>query len=74
MPRKLRQLRADLAREGWKIDHYTGSHQIWKHPLLPGEEVNLAGHDGADAHHYQEKDVRAAVAMARDARRRSQQP
>lgn len=72
MPRKLRQLRADLAREGWKVDHYTGSHQIWKHPLLPGDEVNLAGKDGADAHHYQEKDVREAVARVRAARGRSQ--
>lgn len=74
MPRKLRQLRADLTREGWMIDHQTGSHQIWKHPLLPGEEVNLAGNDGVDAHHYQEKDVRQAVSRAREARRRLQQP
>ena len=74
MPRKLRQLRAELARESWKVDHQTGSHEIWKHPLLPGDEVNLAGKDGADAHRYQEKDVRGAVARAREARRRLQQP
>jgi predicted RNase H-like HicB family nuclease len=47
----------------------TGSHQIWKHPLLSGVEINLAGHDGADAHQYQERDVRDAVLRARDALR-----
>ena len=74
MPGKLRQLRADLAREGWAIDHQSGSHQIWKHTLLPGDEVNLAGSEGADAHRYQEKDVREAVARVREARRRLQLP
>jgi hypothetical protein len=28
MPRKLRELRADLRRAGWEIDRQTGSHQI----------------------------------------------
>jgi predicted RNA binding protein YcfA (HicA-like mRNA interferase family) len=72
VPRKLRALRADLAREGWRIVRQTGNHQIWKHPLLPGEEVNLAGNDGADAHRYQERDVREAVTQAREARGRQQ--
>jgi hypothetical protein len=67
MPPKLRTLRAELARAGWQIDHQTGSHQIWKHPLLPGDVVNLAGNDGADAHRYQERDVRAAIERARKA-------
>jgi predicted RNA binding protein YcfA (HicA-like mRNA interferase family) len=49
MPRKVRQLRADLRRAGWGVVRQFGSHQIWKHPLLPGVEVNLAGQDGADA-------------------------
>lgn len=72
MPRKLRTLRTDLAREGWRIVRQTGSHQIWKHSLLPGEEVNLAGNDGADAHRYQKRDVREAVTRAREARWRQQ--
>ena len=70
MPRKVRQLRADLRRAGWDVDRQTGSHQIWKHPLVPGVEVNLAGQDGADAYRYQERDVREAVRLAREARRR----
>jgi predicted RNA binding protein YcfA (HicA-like mRNA interferase family) len=69
MPRKVRQLRADLRRVGWSIVRQAGSHQIWKHPLLPGVEVNLAGQDGADAHRYQERDVREAVRLAREAQR-----
>lgn len=51
MPRKLRELRADLRRQGWNVVRQTGSHQIWKHPRLPEAEVNLAGQDGADARH-----------------------
>jgi predicted RNA binding protein YcfA (HicA-like mRNA interferase family) len=66
MPRKLRQLRADLRRAGWNVVRQTGSHQIWKHPLLQGVEINIAGQDGSDAHQYQERDVREAVRQARD--------
>ena len=65
MPRQMRELRADLRRSGWDIVRQTGSHQIWKHSLVPGVEVNLVGQDGADAHHYQERDVREAVRRAR---------
>lgn len=72
MPRKLRQLRADLRRAGWIIDRQSGSHQIWKHALLPAQEVNLAGADGSDAHRYQERDVREAVRLAQEAQRRQQ--
>ncbi len=68
MPRKIRQLRADLRRAGWDIVRQAGSYQIWRHPLLPGVEVNFAGQDGADAHRYQERDVREAVRQAREAR------
>lgn len=73
MPRKLRELRRDLRREGWYIDRQKGSHQTWRHLLLPGESVTLAGHDGADAHGYQEDEVREAVADARKAQAAQQQ-
>ena len=69
MPRKIRELRADLRRAGWDVIRQSGSHQIWKHPLVPGVEVNVAGHDGADAREYQERDVREAVRRARAAQR-----
>lgn len=69
MPRKIRQLRADLRRAGWDVVRQAGSHQIWKHPRLPGVEVNIAGNDGADAHRYQERDVREAIRLAREAQK-----
>ena len=61
MPRKLRELRADLRRAGFVQDHQTGSHQIWKHDEFPEVVVNIAGSDGDDAKPYQEKDVRRAL-------------
>jgi hypothetical protein len=73
MPRKLRELRAELRQAGFAIDHQTGSHQVWKHPLLPGISANLAGNDGADAKRYQEVQVRRAM-EALDAARKRQQP
>lgn len=72
MPRKIRERRADLRRAGFAIDHQTGSHQVWKHPLIPGSSANLAGRDGADARPYQEHQVRQAVQALREARRRQQ--
>jgi predicted RNA binding protein YcfA (HicA-like mRNA interferase family) len=71
MPRKLRELRRDLRRAGWYVERARGSHQTWRHPLLKGQTVILAGHDGADAHGYQEDDVRAAVTLARTAQQRT---
>lgn len=74
MPRKLRRLRADLLHAGWHVERQSGtSHQIWRHPLIPDLEVNLAGQDGTDAKPYQERDVREAVRRADEARHRSQQ-
>ncbi len=70
MPRKLRDLRTDLQRAGFAVDHQTGSHQVWKHPLLPGLSVVLAGRDGADAKPYQEAQVRQALEALGAAQRR----
>ena len=72
MPRKLRELRADLRRAGFAIDHQTGSHQVWKHPLLPGIGANVAGRDGADAKGYQEAEVRRALQALSKAQRKGQ--
>ena len=70
MPRKLRQLRVDLRRAGFAIDHQRGSHQVWKHPLIPSVSANLAGADGADAKPYQEQEVRSALRRLEEAQRR----
>ena len=67
MPRKVRELRADLRRAGFTMQpgRGKGSHTFWEHPLLPGHEVTLSGHDGDDARPYQEKEVRDALAALR---------
>lgn len=71
MPRKLRQLRADLRRAGWVVARQRGSHETWRHPLVP-TPITMAGHDGDDADRYQERDVRDAVRAAREAERGKQ--
>ncbi len=65
MPRKLRQLRADLRALGFVLVRTTGSHETWRHPT--GVKATVAGADGADAKRYQEGELaeaRAAVAAA----------
>ena len=46
MPRKLRELRAELRRAGFAIARVAGSHETWRHPN--GQRVVLAGADGAN--------------------------
>lgn len=70
MPRKVRQLRADMHKAGCVWRPGKGSHQVWEHPLLPEEEVSLSGNDGDDAKPYQEKRVRVFLAKLRDVQRR----
>ena len=61
MPRKVRQLKADLRRAGASIFRQRGSHATWQHPAIPGILVELAGQDGDDARPYQEHDIREAL-------------
>jgi predicted RNA binding protein YcfA (HicA-like mRNA interferase family) len=61
MPRKIRQLRADLLASGAYVASKTGSHEKWKHPNVGGS-VTLAYHkEGQDADHYQERDVKVFI-------------
>lgn len=69
MPRKIRELKADLRRSGFRNRPGKGSHTVWYHPDLPSERVTIAGHDGADAQDYQERRVRAILGKLREARR-----
>ncbi len=71
MPRKVRQLRAELARNGFTQEpgRGKGSHTYWTHPL-PSYSVVLPGGDGEDARPYQERDVRNAL---RDAAAKKEQ-
>jgi predicted RNA binding protein YcfA (HicA-like mRNA interferase family) len=72
MPRKIRQLKANLRRAGTRQVAQEGSHTKWKHPLVPGTLVELSGDDGDDAKPYQERDLRAALRRIDEAKRGKQ--
>lgn len=59
MPRKVRQLIADLKQAGFSDRGGKGSHRNFTHPK--GLRVTVSGHAGDDAKHYQERDVRRAL-------------
>ena len=64
MPRKVRQLIADLEQAGFENRGGKGSHRNFMHPK--GQRVTLSGGVGDDAKHYQERDVKRAVATVKD--------
>ena len=61
MPRKIRQLIEDFQRAGFELGKGAGkgSHRKFSHPSA--RSVILAGAEGDDVHHYQERDVRKAI-------------
>jgi len=59
MPRKIRQLMADLERAGFVDRGGKGSHRNYVH--AKGPRVTLSGNPGDDAHRYQEKQVRLRI-------------
>jgi predicted RNA binding protein YcfA (HicA-like mRNA interferase family) len=64
LPRKIRQLIADLERAGFSlVPGDKGGHKKFRHPQLSGSVV-LSGNDGDDAKDYQEKQVRTAIREA----------
>jgi predicted RNA binding protein YcfA (HicA-like mRNA interferase family) len=60
VPRKIRELIADLENVGFLRVPTKSSHRKYRH--AGGTTVILSGQTGADAHHYQEKEVRRAIA------------
>jgi predicted RNA binding protein YcfA (HicA-like mRNA interferase family) len=61
MPRKIRQLIADLQAAGFQIvPGGKGSHRKFRHSRFAGSVI-LSGKEGDDALPYQEKQVRNAV-------------
>lgn len=69
MPRKIRELKADLRRAGFGEEPGKGSHTGWRHPLLL-DKLTLSGRDGDDAKPYQEKLVRTTLSKLDTVRRR----
>jgi predicted RNA binding protein YcfA (HicA-like mRNA interferase family) len=59
MPRKIRQLIADLEQAGFANRGGKGSHRNFVHPA--GARVLLSGKPGDDAHHYQERAVKRGI-------------
>jgi len=62
MPRKIRQLIADLERAGFADRGGKGSHRNFEHPK--GGRVTVSGNPGHDAKPYQEKEVRRRIAAS----------
>ena len=58
MPRKIRELEADLMRAGFKKKSGKGSHRKF---VCGRVKVNLSGQSGNDAQEYQEQQVAAAI-------------
>ncbi len=63
MPRKVRQLIADLEKAGFVDRGGKGSHRNFTHPQ--GLRVIISGRAGDDAKHYQERAVRRALAAVK---------
>jgi hypothetical protein len=70
MPRKVRQLKADLRKAEFVWRPGKGSHTVWTHSLLPADSMTLSGNDGDDAQPFQEKDVRRILNELWEAQRR----
>lgn len=60
MPRKLRELISNLETAGFVNRGGKGDHRNFTHPKV-AKPVTIAGKLGADAKHYQEKAVKAAL-------------
>ena len=66
MPRKIRQLKAELRAAGCIMRPGKGSHTVWGHALVP-YAVTLSGADGDDAKPYQEREIRRYLEEVRKA-------
>jgi predicted RNA binding protein YcfA (HicA-like mRNA interferase family) len=62
MPRKVRQLIADLERAGFVNRGGKGSHRNFVHPK--GMRITVSGHPGRDALPYQEREARRRIEEA----------
>jgi predicted RNA binding protein YcfA (HicA-like mRNA interferase family) len=65
MPKKIRELKQMLRQAGFSELPGKGSHTNWIHSLYAGK-ITVSGKDGADAKHYQEKEVQAAIKSVKE--------
>ena len=64
MPRKIRQLKADLRKAGFISRSAKGSHTYWEHSQNPDLYTTVSGKDGDDAAKYQEQEVKKLIQEA----------
>ncbi len=69
VPKKIRELMRDLGKTGWVLEKGAGkgSHRKYWHPRVK-YLIILSGNEGADAHRYQERDVRRGIEDASQAK------
>jgi predicted RNA binding protein YcfA (HicA-like mRNA interferase family) len=63
VPRKIRQLIADLERAGFENRGGKGSHRNYRHHAT-GIKITISGKSGDDAKIYQENDLKQAIGRA----------
>jgi predicted RNA binding protein YcfA (HicA-like mRNA interferase family) len=63
MPKKIRELKAMVAKVGYVLQsgRGKGSHTFWKHPLLPEEPLTIPGKNGDDAPLYLERNIQRVL-------------
>ncbi len=68
MPKKIRELKAMVAKAGYILQpgRGKGSHTYWKHPLLSEEPLTIPGKDGDDAPLYLEKNIQRVLKSLED--------
>ena len=66
MPRKIRELIANLRKAGFSLDRQKGSHRQFKHPSFQGV-ITVSGAEADDAKPYQERQVTKAIADSKSA-------
>jgi predicted RNA binding protein YcfA (HicA-like mRNA interferase family) len=64
MPRKVRQLIADLEKAGFEFVPGKGRHRKFRHRT--GIVAVISGQLGDDAKHYQEKQIRSRIQQAHE--------
>ncbi|OLP18219.1 hypothetical protein BST81_11880 [Leptolyngbya sp. 'hensonii'] len=69
MPRKIRELKAEIVREGFVYlpKRGKGSHERWRHPLLR-KTLTIPGKDGDDVPLYLEKQLAKLLAVLEELR------
>lgn len=74
MPRKIRELKAQIAREGFLFlpKRGKGSHERWQHPLLR-KTLTIPGKDGDDVPLYLEKQLAKLITELNEYKERSEE-